>query len=78
MPYVGGTSVALSLLFDMYAGRIKINDIDRSIYVFWYSAVKETDALCRMIAEVPCAGKIAASVGRQSLTAERCGWSVKG
>lgn len=48
-PYAGGASVALSLLFDKYAGRIKINDIDRSIYAFWYCVLNETDALCRLI-----------------------------
>ena len=31
-PYAGGASVALTLLFSEYASRIKINDIDRSIY----------------------------------------------
>ena len=48
-PYAGGASVALDLLFNGYAGKIKINDIDRSIYAFWYSVLNETDALCRMI-----------------------------
>jgi DNA adenine methylase len=48
-PYAGGASVALSLLFSEYANRIKINDIDRSIYAFWYSVLNETEALCRMI-----------------------------
>lgn len=52
-PYAGGASVALSLLFSNYAGRIIINDIDRSIYAFWYCVLKETDALCRMIADTP-------------------------
>lgn len=33
-PYAGGASVALSLLLSKYAKRIKINDIDRSIYAF--------------------------------------------
>lgn len=52
-PYAGGASVALSLLFSKYAGRIKINDIDRAIYAFWYSVLNETDALCRLIADTP-------------------------
>lgn len=52
-PYAGGASVALSLLFDRYAGRIKINDIDRSIYAFWYSVLNNTDALCRLISDTP-------------------------
>lgn len=52
-PYAGGASVALSLLFSKYAGRIKINDIDRAIYAFWYSVLNETEALCRMIQDTP-------------------------
>lgn len=52
-PYAGGASVALSLLFDKYAGKIKINDRDRAIYAFWYSVLNETEELCRMINDVP-------------------------
>ena len=52
-PYAGGASVALTLLFSEYATRIKINDIDRSIYAFWYSVLNETDSLCRMITDTP-------------------------
>lgn len=52
-PYAGGASVALSLLFSKYASRIKINDIDRSIYAFWHSVLNETDAFCRLIADTP-------------------------
>lgn len=52
-PYAGGASVALSLLFEKYAGRIKINDIDRSIFAFWHSVLNETDALCRKIVDTP-------------------------
>lgn len=52
-PYAGGASVALSLLYGKYASRIKINDIDRSVYAFWHSVLNETDALCRLIADTP-------------------------
>ena len=52
-PYAGGASVALSLLFSKYAGKIKINDKDRAIYAFWYAVLNETDSLCRMINDVP-------------------------
>lgn len=52
-PYAGGASVALSLLFSKYASRIKINDIDRSIYAFWYCVLNETDRFCRMIQDTP-------------------------
>ena len=52
-PYAGGASVALTLLFSEYTSRIKINDIDRSIFAFWHSVLNETDALCRMITDTP-------------------------
>lgn len=52
-PYAGGASVALSLLFSEYASKIKINDIDRSIYAFWHSVLNETEAFCRMVADTP-------------------------
>lgn len=48
-PYAGGASVALSLLFNDYASKIIINDIDKSIYAFWYSVINNTDELCKMI-----------------------------
>lgn len=52
-PYAGGASVALSLLFSEYVRCIKINDIDRSIYAFWYSVLNETEVLCRRIHDTP-------------------------
>lgn len=52
-PYAGGASVALSLLFSEYVGRIRINDIDRSIYAFWHSVLNEPEALCRRIMDTP-------------------------
>lgn len=52
-PYAGGASVALSLLFGEYASKIKINDIDRSIFAFWHSVLNETESLCRKIADTP-------------------------
>lgn len=52
-PYAGGASVALSLLLSEYAHTIHINDVDRSIYAFWYSVLYEPDALCRLISDTP-------------------------
>lgn len=52
-PYAGGASVALSLLYDKYADRIKINDIDRSIYAFWHSVLNRPEKLCRLIVDTP-------------------------
>lgn len=48
-PYAGGASVALSLLFNDYVSKVIINDIDRSIYAFWYSVLNYTEELCNRI-----------------------------
>lgn len=42
-PYAGGASVALFLLLNKYVSEITINDVDRSIYAFWYSVINHTD-----------------------------------
>lgn len=52
-PYVGGGSVALSLLFHNYVSEIFINDKDLSIYAFWYSVLNMTEDLCRLINDTP-------------------------
>ncbi len=52
-PYAGGASVALSLLIDRYASKVIINDIDSSIYAFWYSVINKTEGLCRLIRDTP-------------------------
>ena len=51
--YAGGASVALSLLINEYASKIIINDIDKSIYSFWYSVLFKTDELCKLIIDTP-------------------------
>lgn len=51
-PYAGGASVALSLLFEEYAGAVHINDINRSVYAFWTAVLVEPDELCRRITDV--------------------------
>ena len=48
-PYAGGAAVALNLLFEEYVSKIVINDLDRSIYAFWHSAVHSTDRFCEKI-----------------------------
>lgn len=52
-PYAGGASVALSLLFNEYASRIIINDIDKSIFAFWDSVLNRTDELSKLINDTP-------------------------
>lgn len=48
-PFSGGASVALYLLFNELVSDICINDIDRSIYAFWYSVLNYNDELCDLI-----------------------------
>ncbi|WP_368254849.1 DNA adenine methylase [Clostridium paraputrificum] len=48
-PYAGGASVALHLLISGRVRRIIINDIDKSIYAFWFSVLNYTDELCNLI-----------------------------
>lgn len=52
-PYAGGASVALSLLFNEYASKVIINDIDRSIFAFWHSVLNKTEELCQLINDTP-------------------------
>jgi DNA adenine methylase len=48
-PFAGGASVALFLLIEGYVSRITINDMDKSIYAFWYSILNNCDDFCEMI-----------------------------
>lgn len=52
-PYAGGAGVALELLFQEYASRIHINDIDPAVFSFWQAAVHHTEDLCRLIHDTP-------------------------
>ncbi|MCS3863015.1 DNA adenine methylase [Salinibacter ruber] len=52
-PYAGGAGVALFLLYYESVRRIHINDIDRSIWAFWESAVNNTERLCELIRDRP-------------------------
>lgn len=52
-PYAGGAGLAIKLLTNGFVDRIAINDIDQSIYSFWFSALFNTDKFCRMIDKTP-------------------------
>lgn len=52
-PYAGGASIGLALLFDGYVNHIHINDLDRSVYAFWYSVLYKTEELIQLIRETP-------------------------
>jgi len=48
-PFAGGAGVAIALLLDGYVEQIIINDIDLSVYAFWYSVLNHTEELCEKI-----------------------------
>ena len=52
-PYAGGASVALHLLLNDYVRRVTINDLDRSIYAFWYTVLNDHNKLCDRIEKIP-------------------------
>ncbi|GAA3433381.1 DNA adenine methylase [Kutzneria kofuensis] len=51
-PYAGGASVALALLFDGYADRIRINDLNKGVHAFWKLALTDAEKLCDRIQAV--------------------------
>ena len=52
-PYAGGASIGIALLLDGYVTHIHINDLDRSVYAFWYSVLYKTNELIRLIRDTP-------------------------
>ncbi len=50
-PFAGGAGLALSLLISGYVQEVHLNDLDRSIYVFWKTVLEATEELCRRIEE---------------------------
>ncbi|MEK4382425.1 DNA adenine methylase [Aeribacillus sp. FSL K6-2848] len=52
-PFAGGAGIALSLLIDGYVTKVVINDINKSIFAFWYSVLNKTDELCKLICDTP-------------------------
>lgn len=52
-PYAGGAGLAIKLLTSGFVKRIFINDIDRSVYAFWISALHHTEEFCARIDETP-------------------------
>jgi len=42
-PYSGGAGLAIKLLTNGFVDKISINDIDKSIYAFWISALFDTE-----------------------------------
>lgn len=52
-PFAGGAGVALNLLFNNIVTRIHINDLDSSIYSFWYAILNHTEDFIDLIRNTP-------------------------
>ena len=52
-PFAGGAGLALNLLFSGYVSKIYINDLDKSIYAFWYSVLNEPERLISVMEQTP-------------------------
>lgn len=48
-PFAGGSGLALELLFKDKVSKIILNDIDKSIYAFWYSVLNNPEELIDII-----------------------------
>lgn len=48
-PFAGGCGLALLLLRNKVVSSLVLNDLDRSIYAFWYSILNYTDEFCNLI-----------------------------
>lgn len=52
-PYAGGAGLALRLLFEEYAQKVFINDLDPLIYAFWSSILDMPEDFCDWIDNTP-------------------------
>jgi DNA adenine methylase len=52
-PYAGGCGLALSLLYGGHVSDIHVNDLDRSIWAFWYCVLNKTEDLVKLVEQTP-------------------------
>lgn len=52
-PYAGGCGLALALLYGGFVSDIHVNDIDRSIWSFWYSVLNHTEEFIELMEKTP-------------------------
>lgn len=52
-PYAGGCGLALSLLYGGHASDIHVNDLDKSIWSFWYCVLNKTEDLIKLVEHTP-------------------------
>ncbi|MBD0411724.1 DNA adenine methylase [Pseudoalteromonas distincta] len=50
-PFAGGCAIAWYLLLEGHVKKVWINDLDPSIYAFWYCVLYKTEDLCKLITE---------------------------
>jgi DNA adenine methylase len=51
--YAGGAGVAWPLLFGEYVQRVYINDLNKSVYVFWSIALHQSEEFCKLVRDTP-------------------------
>lgn len=51
-PFAGGAGLALHLLIEGLVSEIHLNDLDKSIYSFWYAVLNFPEQLCEWIENV--------------------------
>lgn len=52
-PFAGGAAIAWYLLLKGHVDKVYINDLNLSIYAFWYSVLNKTEQLCELIETTP-------------------------
>ena len=52
-PFAGGAGLALALLYGGHVSDIHINDIDPSVWAFWYSALHYSEDLSHLVSSTP-------------------------
>lgn len=52
-PFAGGAAIAWYLLLEGHIEKIYINDLNTSVYAFWYSVLSHTNELCELITNTP-------------------------
>ncbi len=52
-PFAGGAAIAWYLLAEGHVQSVYINDLNQSIYAFWYCVINRTEQLCELIEDTP-------------------------
>lgn len=52
-PYAGGCGLALSLLYGGHVSDIHINDLDKSVWAFWFCVLNKSEDLIRLVQHRP-------------------------